>query len=231
MSESTNNQHPSRIQSLALAAVALLAGVLFGIVAANVFTSGDQAADTEGQDQGITEAEAKLTADLQALSVAQLNLDFEYLVAVYEQDSSREFLEQTTEDHMEELAATIGQVAGEEASTDLIEYWTEAREKQVDYMARARDGEAMDVIEASNAVETSFGALSGSQTDALGLDAGEVESDLQEFAQSWQQALDSHIAGNYQESLQSRQTATEQARSLARDVSESLAETHPEALE
>lgn len=215
--------------SIALAVVALFAGILIGIVAAGVYGVDDEVVSTKDETVGISEAQSRYNATLKTNLQAHVLLGMTSLQSIYEERDSAEFARTAFAENAEDIAATFGAVLGDEVEEELSQHIGEYVDALNALAEASREGDASDVADAEEALDETAGQVASYLGEIIDEEGGGVSfgDSLLEHNQNILGAFNAYVAGNFEESYRLQSQAAAHLRLFSDQVAEAVAEAYP----
>ncbi len=218
-------------QSIALAVVALLAGILVGVVGAHFFNISDETV-TKGakQETATNTAAAELRSSLDTRFVEHVYLTQEAMAAAYENDPSAEQRFTALETNTQELATTLGvlESVNEENSAEIgEEYANHVRT----YAVALREQDQETIRQTQDQLDALSEVIAGALSEELDISEDELKEMLDTHISQMQQIFNAHTAENYKEAYETRQKARSHVQQLSQRLSAQIVDTYPEQYE
>lgn len=220
----------SQGQSIALAIVALLAGVLIGIVGASAFNLEDQAVtNTDSVDTtDVSDAESDLRVTLNRLLTEHVDLAAPALRNAFDGSDDTEASVAALDENSVELAAAIGSVYGEDAEESFLELWRQHIGFFTDYVVAAKEGDQAGMEQAEKDLAGYVDQSSTFLSEATGIPEEELTESLNEHVDQVVNVANSYAGGNYEESYREQREATHHMGATADALSGAIADKFPE---
>ena len=214
--------------SVALAVVALFAGILIGIVAAGIYSVDDEVVTTGEEKIGISETQSRYGTTLKTNLQAHVLLGIDSLHSTYEDRDGAEFARLAFIENAEDIAATFGVVFGDEVEDELSQYLSEYVTAMNDLAEVSREGDAGDVAAAEEAIDEAALELAAYLVELTEEDSEVGFRDgLLEHNQNILGVFNAYAAGNFEESYRLLGEATTHLRIFSDLVTEAVVEAHP----
>lgn len=223
-----STEQSSRGQSIALAVVALLAGILIGVVGAHSFNITDETVTTITQEEPASQTpSAELRAALDAHMAAHVYLTKEAMIAVYEDTPAAPQRLEAMEANATELADALSVIDNVDA-----EEMAEPREQRLEavraYAVAAREQDQESMREAREQLEVLSAETARLLSQELDVSQDELEDDLTTHVAHMEQILNAYVAENYQEVRREELRAREHMQELSKKLSADIVTTYSE---
>lgn len=220
----------SKAQSIALAIVALLAGILIGIVGASAFNMEDKAVtDIESTESTETsDAESDLRVTMNRLLTEHVDLAAPALRNVFDGSDDAEASVAALDENSVELAAAIGSVYGQDAEENFLELWRQHIGFFTDYVTAVKEGNQAGMQQAEKDLDGYVDQSSAFLNEATGLPKEALADSLNEHVEQVITIANSYAGGNYEESYKAQREATHHMSVTADTLSDAIVEKHPE---
>lgn len=219
----------SRGQSIALAVVALLAGVMIGIVGASVFNVEDTAVTQVTDEQAeTTKAAADLRTSLNRYMVEHVGLSATAVKSIHDNDSDADAAREALDANVEELAAVLASVHNDQTEEDVLALWQSFADSLEEYAAAVRDNEQAAMEQAESNMDSNIDEAVTLLSETTGLPSEDLNDDLEQYLASMTQVVSSHAAGNHTESYRVQRQAVADMAELADQLSIAIVEQNPD---
>lgn len=220
----------SKGQSIALAVVALLAGVLIGIVSASAFNMNDRPVTDMGNNNQAESsvAESDLRVTMNRLLTEHVDLAAPALRNVFDESADTEASVAALDENSVELAAAIGSVYGEDAEESFLELWRQHVGFFADYVVAAREGDQAGMQQAEKDLAGYVEESSSFLSEATALPKEALAEGLTEHVNQVVTIANSYAAGNYEESYRVQREASQHIGMTADTLSDGIVDKFPE---
>lgn len=213
--------------AVALAVVALIAGILIGIVGAGVYDLEDTN-DSESRSETISSSEVEFLTTLQERMLGVVDLSRAWQQSTYDERGDSATLKASWEEARDELNEILGAYLPEDDASSITDTLSEYQAQVIEYVRAARE----DEVEALTVAETAMEEAQNELALVIAEIAGEDEAIWQErtgdLHEHILQALTSYVAGNFEESYRAARAARSTAAELAHELTQVIIDTHPE---
>lgn len=218
--------HTNNTSAIALALVALLAGIMLGVLGARVLHLPNGAtSDVSTRTPATQTAAADFRVAWNRVWLSQHRLEQNALVAIYEGRGDRAQAEAALEQLSRESAAILETIEAEDASGQWQALWQQRSDSMVAYAqaAAAEDSQGMESAseELEEHAQQMAEFISGNFED-IEITEDELSEAVSTRHQAVLQAFTAYVAGNYDEAYEQREVAETAAQDLADMVSEAL---------
>lgn len=218
-------------QSIALAVIALLAGILVGVVGTHFFNISDETVtQVAGQKPTTDGPAAELRASLDTRLIEHAYLTQEAMVAEYENDPSAEQRFAALNTNTQELVKILGVLEGVDENNSV-----ELAEEHVNYVRTyadaVREQDQETVRQTRDQLDTFTAVTADTLAAELDMPRDEVQESLDAHVAHMQRALDAHAAENYSEAYKIRREARSQMRQLSARLAAGIVDAYPEQYE
>ncbi len=214
--------------SVALAVVALFAGILIGIVGAGVYSVDDSVVTTDESVEGISETQARYQITLNAHFQANALKASSAAQAVYEERSDSDLAVEALEQSSEDIATTLAVVYGDDMGDEFLDLWEGYNSSFIDYVEYARDGEQDNMLDAEVSLEEHVENTAEFLAEITELEVETLEVILMEYNQNLLQSLNAYAAGNFEESYRLQRESLAEMRSFSDVLGEGIVDTNPD---
>ena len=222
------SDQPMKAQSIALATVTLLAGVLIGVVGTHSFQMSDEAVTDVTRQQSATDTPAaQLRASLNTRMVEHVYLTEMAVAAAYRKDRSLSQRFTALEKNADQLAAELGVLdntsqeelrqLGQQQVSALRGYAVAARRQNPGAMRRHRQ----QLGEFTN-------QLAGVISQDLDMSKQHLKQSLQTHIKYMERILNARAAGNYREARKQRKQAKTHMQQLSNELAAAISSAYPE---
>lgn len=215
--------------SIALAVVALLAGILIGVVGAHSFNITDEIV-TEDVKRRTDKAEtpaAGLRSSLNTLMVEHVYLSKDALEASYEDGPALEQKTGLLKTNSEELAGALG-VLDDDTEEEFLSLWQEYNDTFMDYAAAAKKEDQSAAVEAEDNLKRLSTELAGLLAERTGMEEDKLQETLDFHTAHMQQVFNASVAGNHEEARQGQELARDNMKELSDDMSAAIVAKRPD---
>lgn len=214
--------------SIALAVVALLAGILIGVVGAHSFNITDEIVteDVKRRSTDMTGTPAAgLRSSLNTLMVEHIYLNKDALLEAYEDGPALEQKTELLKTNSEELAATLG-VLGDDTEEEFLTLWQEYNNTFMEYAVAAKEKDQTAAVEAENKLENQNAELVEFLSERTGMKEDKLEEALGFHTAHMQQVFNASVADNNEEARQGQELARDNMKQLSDDMSAAIVDKH-----
>lgn len=220
-----------KAQSVALAVVALLAGILIGVVGAHSFNITDEAVtEVVRQENPSDTPAARLRATLNTRMVEHIYLAETAAVASYQNDPSAEQRATALHDNAGQLAAELS-VLENVTREDLERIGNQHADALHGYAAAARQQDQDAMRQHQQQLDTLTGELAGAIAPDLAMTEQDLKQSLDTHVQHMQRILSARAAGNYEEARKEQGRAREHMYQLSNELAADIVSTYPDRFE
>lgn len=220
-----------KAQSIALATVTLLAGVLIGVVGTHSFQISDEAVGDVTRQQSATDTPAaKLRASLNTRMVEHVYLTEMAVAAAYRKDP---FLSQrftALEKNANQLAAELGVLEGT-SQEELRQLGQQQVSALRGYAVAARRQNPGDMRRHRQQLSEFTNQLAGVISQDLDMSKQHLQQSLQTHIKYMERILNARAAGNYQEARKQRKQAKTHIQQLSNELAAGISSAYPEEFE
>jgi hypothetical protein len=220
-----------KAQSIALATVTLLAGVLIGVVGTHSFQVSDEAVSDVTRQQSATDTPAaKLRASLNTRMVEHVYLTEMAVAAAYRKDPSLSQRFTALEKNADQLAAESGILEGT-SQEELRQLGQQQVSALRGYAVAARRQNPGDMRRHRQQLSEFTNQLAGVISQDLDMSKQHLKQSLQTHIKYMERILNARAAGNYQEARKQRKQAKTHMQQLSDELAADISSAYPEEFE
>ncbi|MEX0748721.1 MAG: hypothetical protein WD467_03610 [Candidatus Saccharimonadales bacterium] len=212
--------------SVALAVVALLAGILIGIVGSGAYEV-DDPIDTDGTGE-ISATAVSLRTALHDQWVELSGLNATMLTNVYTEQADSAAVRDSVSESSAELGGLLATYYGEEVAADFTTAWSEYTDQLQVYAVAAREDEAVNLRSGEVALAEAIAAVAEQLSEVTDIERDVWDKSITEYGDHLVQFLTSFAAANYSEAYMARREAATAAAALADMLSDATLERYPD---
>lgn len=213
------------LQSVGLALVSLIAGVLIGAVGGQMFNISDETVTKTTDEAPNAQTPATdFRTQINLVMSQHVETTYDALVSGYEEDAASQLATERAERVNEDVIATLGVVYGDEELNEFNEAWSDYTTSLQNYAAATADQSASDVVDAEDSIDEAASSIGLAIEDLTqeNMDEAMVEERFGDYTRDLIRAFDAATAGNFDESYTHLDDANRQLVNLADDLSEAV---------
>ncbi len=215
--------------SVALAVVALFAGILIGIVAAGIYSVDDEVVTTGDEIVGVSQAQSEYDSALKTNLQSHVLRSIDSLQSTYQEREGAEFARAATAENAEDIAATFGVVFGDEVESELSQYLGEYVDALHALAEASREGDAGAITPAEEALDESARQVAAYLGEITEEDnESDLIDNLLKHNQNLRDVFNAYVAGNFEESYRLQDEASAHMRMVADQITEAVVDAHPD---